>query len=115
MDTYGSAHRAARRLLFLALVVAAVMIPHALNAKMPEGQLCVSALCDDDSVRDVLSRNLKNQVEVVLRSGEHIVGVVEKVTPILVHLSNLEHRNYFDAVIDMKEIAAVIMKVRASK
>ncbi|HKI98390.1 MAG TPA: hypothetical protein VKB51_07950 [bacterium] len=115
MNHYKRSKVARRHLLVLALLLAAFVIPHTLPAETPKAELCVSDLCDGDSIRDVLNRNLHKQVQVVLRSGVELTGTVNKVSGSLVQLTNLTHRNFFDAVVDFKEIGAVVMRVRTTR
>jgi small nuclear ribonucleoprotein (snRNP)-like protein len=113
MNTHTMATANRRYLFLLALLAAALLVPRALPAAQPKEELCVSELCDDDSIREVLNRNLHKQVSVVLRSGVELTGVVNKVTDKLLQLTNLVHRNFFDAVVELKEIGAVTLRVRA--
>lgn len=107
-----------RGVLILPLTLAAAsLLPRTLSAESDyrhgsKPALCVSELCDGDSIEQVLTRNMHKEVQLVLRSGVELTGTVNKVTPTLVQLVNLIHRNFYDAVIDLKEVGAVVMRVR---
>ena len=104
-------------ILILAVTVTTAMfvMPHIASAQSHEPELCVTDLCDPDLIRDVLLRNMNRRVEVVLTSGERLTGNVSKITGRLVQLSNLKHKDFFDAVIELDAISAVIMRVRTRK
>lgn len=105
-----------RRILALLLALTLGMVVFApaiaLPAQADESTMCVADVCDQDSVRDVLIRNKGKRVELVLLSGERLIGEVANVTPMLVHLAKLHHKHFHDAVIQLKEVSAVIMRVR---
>ena len=62
------------------------------------------------TVGGILQGSSGKSVELHLRSGEKIGGKVAQVTENIVHLSNLTGAEYFDAFIDMKDVAAVIIR-----
>lgn len=95
----------------LGMAVFAPALP--LPAQVKKSAMCVADVCEEDTVRDVLARNLGKRVELVLLSGQRIIGAVANVTPQLVHLAQLHHKQFHDAVIRLDEISAVIMRVRS--
>lgn len=106
-----------RQLLVSASLLAALLVPFTLAAEPPplhepKAALCVSELCKGDSMQQVLQRNMHKRVELVLRSGKTLTGTVNEISGGLVQLINLTHRNFYDAVVDLKEIGAVVMRVR---
>ena len=100
--------------LALALAMVVVSPPIAFPRQADKEHICVADVCDEDRVQDVLRRNKGRRVELVLVSGQRLKGEVSNVTPELVHLTELHHKLYFDAVVRIKEISAVIMRVRPS-
>ena len=52
------------------------------------------------------------RVAIRLDTGEEMEGIVTSVGDQLVHISKLSKRDFFDAVVRIEKIDAVIMKVR---
>ena len=65
-----------------------------------------------DSVRSVLARQIDKRVTLVLAPGQELTGTVRSVGDGVVHLSELSGRDFFDAVVDLQKISAVLVKVR---
>jgi hypothetical protein len=65
-----------------------------------------------DSPQTLLPRLVGQKVELHLRSGEKLAGKVESATPTGVHLSNLAGQEFFDAVVNVTDISAVVVRVR---
>lgn len=70
-------------------------------------------IAEGDTVKGVLERQAGKRVSVVLSTGQELSGVVSKVTRDVVHLSELSGREFFDAVIPLDRITAVVIRVRA--
>lgn len=66
----------------------------------------------DDEIEDVLAAQQGKRVTVKLGSGEELTGIVRTVTDDLLHLGGLTGREYFDAVIDIDAVAAVIIRTQ---
>lgn len=66
-----------------------------------------------DTMQSMLERNVGQVVDLRLKSGEKIGGKVEKVTEDLAHLSQLTGAEFYEAVIDLKEIAAISVRSKA--
>ncbi len=66
-----------------------------------------------DTIRTVLNRQVGNGVELRLRSGEKIGGKVELVGEKLVHLSQLTGAEFFEAVVSVDDVIAVIARAKA--
>jgi len=64
------------------------------------------------TVLSILQGSTGKTVELRLNSGE-IGGKVEKVTDQVVHLSQLTGAEFFEAFVDTKDIAAVIIRAKA--
>jgi hypothetical protein len=66
----------------------------------------------DDSVASVLAAQVGQKVTVRLRAGQDYTGVVRKVNGKAVHLGALASQEFFDAVVALKAIDAVVVRVR---
>jgi cyclopropane fatty-acyl-phospholipid synthase-like methyltransferase len=64
-----------------------------------------------DTVESVL-RAQKGRVTVRLRSGQELTGTVRSVDVRLLHLGSLTGREFFDAVVPMEAIEAVIVRTK---
>lgn len=65
-----------------------------------------------DTVRTVLTRQIDRKVTLVLSQGQELTGTVRSVGDGVVQLSDLSGRDFYDAVVDLQKIAAVVVKVR---
>ena len=65
-----------------------------------------------DTILSILEKNTGQTVELRMKSGEKLGGKVDKVGDKLVHLSQLTGADFFDAVVDIGEIAAVIVRTK---
>ena len=66
-----------------------------------------------DTILSILQKNAGQTVELRMTSGDKIGGKVERVGDKLVHLSRLTGAEYYDALVDTSDVAAVV--VRTSK
>jgi hypothetical protein len=66
-----------------------------------------------DGVKSALERQAGQQVELRMKSGEKIAGKVEKVGEKAVHLSALAGQEFFEALVLLEDVSAVV--VRAAK
>ncbi|KAB2931478.1 MAG: hypothetical protein F9K25_07855 [Candidatus Contendobacter sp.] len=69
-------------------------------------------LGQDDTVEKVLTAQKGRKVTIRLGSGEDLSGTVQEVNGSLVRLSELSGKEFYDAVIATKSIAAVIIRAR---
>jgi hypothetical protein len=65
-----------------------------------------------DSIRDILERNVGQTLELRLKSGEKIGGKVAKLGDKLVFLSQISGAEFFDAAVEIGDVAAVVVRVR---
>ena len=65
-----------------------------------------------DSIHDILDRNVGQTLEFHLRSGEKIGGKVERLGDKLVFVSHVAGAEFYDAAVDLGEIAAVVVRAR---
>ena len=97
------------------LAVAVLVLLAAIHA--PAAPLFAQAdkleIAEGDTVKAVLERQMGKRVSVVLSTGQEMSGVVSKVTRDVVHLSELSGREFFDAVVPLDRINAVVIRVRA--
>ena len=67
-----------------------------------------------DSLQSVLAREVGSAVELRMKSGEKIAGKVEKVTDKLVHIAQLRDADFYDAAVEIDEVAAVVVRARSN-
>ena len=94
-------------LAVLTLVVASYLPPTAALAQ--DAKLEVRSA---DTVKSVLERMVGKRVSVVLTTGPELSGVVTSVGDKVVLLSELTGREFFDGVVSIDQIGAVIVKTR---
>ncbi len=66
-----------------------------------------------DSMKSVLEKQVAQLVDLRMKSGEKIAGKLEKVTDKLAHLSSLTGAEFYDAVVNIDDIAAVAVRTKA--
>ena len=91
------------------LPAAALLLALAAGLAAQEARLPVSA---QDTPRTVLQRHLGKAVTLKLDSGDEIAGKVRLVGDRIVHLEELAGKEFYDAVVDLDEVAAVIVRAR---
>ena len=74
---------------------------------LAEGKVGFAA---DDTAASVLKRQAGQRVELRLKSGEKIAGKVEAVGSKAVHLSALTGQDFFDAVVLLDDVSAVVIR-----
>ncbi len=94
-----------RTLLSLALVFAAMSSLPAADSRLD--------FQPADTTATVLSRQVGQLVELQLKSGQKIGGKVEKVGEKLVHLSTLSQQEFFEAVVVLDTVSAVVVRAKA--
>jgi hypothetical protein len=67
----------------------------------------------NDTIQSVLQRQLGQPVELRMKSGEKLGGKLEKLSEKLAHLTQLTGADYFDAVVVLDDIAAVVVRAKA--
>lgn len=65
-----------------------------------------------DTIKTVLERQVGQKVELRIEGGEKIVGKVEKVGDKAVHLSSIAGQEFFDAVVALEEVSAVLIRTK---
>ena len=66
----------------------------------------------NDSIASFLGKHTGQVVELRLKSGDKFAGKIAMVGATVVHLSQLTGQDFFDAVIDVKDVSAVIVRAR---
>jgi hypothetical protein len=69
-----------------------------------------AAIQPNATVLSILQGNAGKTVELHLRSGEKIGGKVGQVTDNIVYVSHLTGTEFFDALVDVKDISAVVIR-----
>jgi hypothetical protein len=90
--------------LFLALMCSALV-----STAFAQGKVDFQT---SDTVKTVLERQAGQKVELRLNSGEKLAGKVEKVGEKTVHLSAITGQEFFDAVVVLEEVAAVLVRTK---
>jgi len=68
------------------------------------------AVLPNATVLSILQASAGKSVELHLRSGEKVGGRVGQVTDNIVYLSHLIGAEFFDALVDVKDISAVVIR-----
>jgi mannose/fructose/N-acetylgalactosamine-specific phosphotransferase system component IID len=91
--------------------VSAFVLGLTLLAALPASgaELTISA---NQSVESVLSAQKGKRVSVRLRSGQEISGTVKNVTPKLVQLAAIAGKEFFDAVVPLEAVEAVLIRTK---
>jgi hypothetical protein len=63
-----------------------------------------------DVIRTVLNRQVGQKIELRLKSGEKIGGKLESVGDRLIHLTSIAGMEYFEAVIVLEDVSAVLFR-----
>jgi len=64
------------------------------------------------TVKDVFVENINKRVIVRMDTGENLEGTVSRVGDSLVHISKISGKDFYDAVVRLDKISAVLFKVR---
>lgn len=97
----------------VAALLAAVPPAGAQEKNAQAGQETRMQIEETETIASVLKRFEGKPVRLRLAgSGEELSGKVAKVTPDVVHLSELAGREFFDAVIRIDQVAAVVVQTR---
>jgi len=94
-----------RTSLFITFVLAVVCSDLSAQTKIE--------LQPNDTITSILQKNTGLTVELRLKSGEKIGGKVEKIGDKLVYLSQLTGAEFFDAVVDIADVSAVVVRMKS--
>lgn len=67
----------------------------------------------DATIANILRQQAGQVVELRLTSGEKIGGKVDKVGDSLVHLTQLTGQEFFEAVVDLESVSAVVVRSKS--
>jgi small nuclear ribonucleoprotein (snRNP)-like protein len=96
------------------LVAVAVAFVFCLMASQVFAQEAKLDLGAGATVKDMLKDQTGKRVILRLDAGEEMEGTVVKVGEQLVQLSKLSRRDFYDAVVRIDKISAVIVRVRSN-
>lgn len=91
--------------LLVSLVVALPLSAHAQDARLE--------LRDPDSIKSILERHVGRRVGLVMGAGPELTGTVVKVGERVVHLGEMQGREFFDVAVSLERINAVVVRVRS--
>ncbi len=66
------------------------------------------------TVKDVLTENIGKKLILQMDTGVNMEGIVSKVGENLVHVSNISGGEFYDAMVRIDKISAVLFKVRGN-
>ena len=95
------------RALMLVVFCLVVYVPSVSAAGQKYEMKSVSA-----TVKDILLENIGKTVILQMDTGVNMEGIVSKVRKIVVHISNISGGEFYDAVVRIDKISAVLFKVR---
>ena len=98
-----------KRVLSLCLCSLLVSVPVLVSAETP-----MLEVTDAHPLKANLEKLVGKTVTLKLSSGEELGGVVKKVGPEAVQISELTGREFFDAVVPLEKIVALIVRTRTS-
>lgn len=70
------------------------------------------SIADGDTVQSVLKAHAGKRVTLQTRSAGELTGTVKSVNAEVVHLGELSGKEFFDAVVALKAVDAVVIRVR---
>lgn len=95
------------------LLFAAAAIPSAGFAQAPAAPAADPVKFEhSDSLQANLARQVGTKVELILSNGQSLKGTVKHVGIHAVHLNALEGREFFDALVRLDQIQAVVIRAK---
>jgi hypothetical protein len=68
----------------------------------------------DYGIKEILTGYVGKRVAIRLDAGEELEGIVSSIGDHLVHISKLSKRDFYDALVRIERINAVIIRVRSN-
>ena len=99
-----------KRLLLPRLLLAPALVLSLITAAL--AQEARMSIVNTDTIRTVLEKQVGTQVTLKLDSGEEPGGTVRTVGDHVVHVEKVTGKEFYDAVVDLDEVAAVVLRVR---
>ena len=93
-------------------VVGAALVVMTLGSPA-RGEDAALAVKNEDTIQTVLRTHSGKPVTLRLGSGEEVGGTVKTVGLHVVHLTELSGKEFFDAVVPLDRIDAVVVRVRS--
>jgi hypothetical protein len=100
-----------KNILCIAIVVMSCMAMSAPTAFADEQKYELQSAAT--TMKDVLFEHIGKRVIVRMDTGDGLEGTVSKVGDSLVHISKIAGRDFYDAVVRMDKISALVFKVRS--
>ena len=101
-----------KNMLGAVVLVLCCMAVHAPNVAADEQKYELKSSAS--TVKDVLMEHTGKRVIVRMDTGDNLEGTVNKVGDSLVHISKVSGRDFYDAVVRVDKINAVLFKVRGN-
>ena len=92
--------------IFLAVFLVSIVVISTASRAEPV------TISSGDTIQKVLTAQTGKKVTVKIKSGEEMTGTVATVTDELTHLNQLAGKEFYDAIVVNKSIAAVIIRVK---
>jgi len=92
--------------IFLAVLLASMVVISTASRAEPV------AISSGDTIQKVLTAQMGKRLTIKIKSGEELTGTVTTVTDELTHLNQLAGKEFYDAIVVNKKIAAVIVRVK---
>jgi len=101
------------RAILAALATSGALLVAAIPAAAAEEKVAAVRFEEQDNMASVLKRLEGRAVKIrLVGSGDEIAGKVQKVGKDLLHVSEIGGREFFDSVIRIDQVSAVIVQVR---
>lgn len=98
-----------RLLRILAIMSCLILAPLSMAADADKNPLQIRS---SDTIRSVLEHQLGKPVKLRLKSGQELGGTVARFGAGVVQLSQVSGMEFFDAVVNIDEISAVLVRTR---
>lgn len=103
-----------KALRLVLLIAAALLVSPLTTLADPAADAQQLEVQQQDTIASVLQRHVGKRVTVRLEGGEELTGTVRTVGTKVVHLSDLANRDFYDAVVEIEDISAVVIRVRGA-
>lgn len=101
------------RAILAALATSGALLVVAIPAAAAEEKVAAVRFEEQDNMASILKRLEGRAVKIrLVGSGDEIAGKVQKVGKDLLHVSEIGGREFFDSVIRIDQVSAVIVQVR---
>lgn len=101
-----------RGLAAIALGAGALFFASSAAAQAPPAKPEIAALTVAEGLQQNLARRIGEKVELVLVSGKSLTGTVKAVGLATVHLGALEGKEFYDALVQVDQIGAVVLRAK---